>query len=526
MGLIILAPGANAGGPWTKMKPGIQISLPPPVLRYMPDSDSAPVSSNVQIPVRPTIDPAQYAAMKAAAAASRGTARPGAQNNDYSFQATTLEYSFEGLNQGNSGGLCPPDIHGAIGRTHYVEIVNSQVRVWQRVDGPDADTWPEKLGSTPAKNSSLAAFFGYFATTVFDPRVIYDRVWGRWVITAEAFPESATVQRFFLAVSTSENAAGSYLIYSFDVDFFNDGSFFDFPMLGMDQDAIIVTANRFNPGFIGCDALFLPKGLFYNGFTSLGCGTLFYAALAPSTQPPYVMDNEPATYLVSAPPGNTVLLAYLALDTSRCVTTLFGPSALDVPDYAVPPPAVQPGTGAVLDTLDNRFQNRGTQINRVVGSAVKTLMYQVHTVNIAGFPTPVYYVLNMTDLTLLEIGLFFKDGNSDDWNPAIAADDSDNIGVTWSSTDAPDGVRVHIRFSGRPSGGAPDTNGVALSTNPSANYFSCLQGGVHRWGDYAATTVDPVPHPDGMTRFWIVNEYARTVSGINRWYSRIGRGHL
>jgi len=49
---------------------------------------------------------------------------------------------------------------------------------------------------------------------------------------------------------------------------------------------------------------------------------------------------------------------------------------------------------------------------------------------------------------------------------------------------------------------------------------------VHRWGDYAAVTVDPVPHPDGKTRFWCVNEYAKTVSGVNRWQSKVFRSRL
>src|SRR5262245_30657413 len=64
-----------------------------------------------------------------------------------------------------------------------------------------------------------------------------DSTWNRWIVTADAFAESSTVQRFFIAVSTTADPTGSFFIYNLNVTFFvND--FFDFPQLGMDQDAI------------------------------------------------------------------------------------------------------------------------------------------------------------------------------------------------------------------------------------------------------------------------------------------------
>jgi hypothetical protein len=47
------------------------------------------------------------------------------------------------------------------------------------------------------KSVTLATFFSYTVETLFDPRVVYDQTWQRWIVTADAFPESTTVQRLF-----------------------------------------------------------------------------------------------------------------------------------------------------------------------------------------------------------------------------------------------------------------------------------------------------------------------------------------
>src|SRR5205823_2687818 len=119
-------------------------------------------------------------------------------------------------------GLRPPDTHGAVGKTHFVEVTNSHIRMYNKATPPAL-----------VKNVSLATFFGYTTEVIFDPRVVYDSVWNRWIVTAEAFQESNTVQRFFIGISKTANPAGAFFIYSVNVTFFS-GDFFDFPQLGFD----------------------------------------------------------------------------------------------------------------------------------------------------------------------------------------------------------------------------------------------------------------------------------------------------
>src|SRR5207302_2809445 len=131
---------------------------------------------------------------------------------------TTILANFSGAS--DVDGLRPPDTEGAVGLKHFVEVTNSHFNVFTK--GTHA----------LAKSVTLATFFNYTAQTLFDPRVVYDSTWNRWIVTAEAFPESATVQRFFIGISTSADPTQSFFIYNLNVNFFGNNNFWDFPQLG------------------------------------------------------------------------------------------------------------------------------------------------------------------------------------------------------------------------------------------------------------------------------------------------------
>src|SRR5204862_5838788 len=130
-------------------------------------------------------------------------------------------------------GLRPPDTHGAVGTTHFVQVTNSHIDIWTR-----QNTQVLPL----AKSVTLATFFNYTAQTLFDPRVVYDSTWNRWIVSAEAFPESATVQRFFIGISTSADPTQPFFIYNINVNFFGTNNLWACRQLGMDQAAVTYTA--------------------------------------------------------------------------------------------------------------------------------------------------------------------------------------------------------------------------------------------------------------------------------------------
>jgi hypothetical protein len=362
--------------------------------------------------------------------------------------------------------------------------------------------------------------------------VVYDQVWNRWVLVATRRSTSATdtVRRFFLAASTSGNPCGPYFVYS-SVGFgggpFNNGDWWDFPGLGMDQDAVLVTGNIFDTptGPFKFAALMpIAKAPIYNG---LGFSVPVFTGLVGTLQPPIVFDQNKDAYLLAAS-NNTHLHLYRGENLSNAFeATLVLQALVDVPDYGLPPNAPQLGTAQLLDTGDRRFVNASTQ----VGDS----LWNVHTINVAGFATPRFYELDTEGAganTVKQQGIFFESSTSHDFNASIAANSTREAFVTWNATDVAHANvalrhNARVRFSGRQpadavgvigAGFALFTSPTALTGNPSAT------AGVQRWGDYSAVSLDPslgVTAGCGANRrAWIVNE---KINAAAVWGSRIGR---
>jgi hypothetical protein len=80
------------------------------------------------------------------------------------------------------------------------------------------DVWSKASPPALVKSVTLATFFNSTAETLFDPRVVYDQTWQRWIVTAKAFPESTTVQRLCIGISKTSNPTGAFFIYNLDVE--------------------------------------------------------------------------------------------------------------------------------------------------------------------------------------------------------------------------------------------------------------------------------------------------------------------
>jgi len=336
--------------------------------------------------------------------------------------------------------------------------------------------------------------------------VVFDPTWQRWIVTADAFPESATVQRLFIGISKTSDPTGPFFIYNIDVDFFNNNDFYDFPQLGIDQDAVLFTANVFSAagGFRGADFFSIAKARLYNG---LGFSVPIFTGLAGTLAPPIVEDQNASTFLIAAPPSGTTLTKFTATNTSHPSSTRLVQSTVTVPSYTVPPNARQSGTSQVLDTSDSRFVNASTQNG--------TDLWQTHTINLFGFPSAFFYRINTSTNALKQSGFYYASKTSDDFNASITANAAGNCFVTWTSTDARVGVNAQVRLSGKLSADAQITAGTAGFTSPTFLTGNFDPGfGIQRWGDYSAVTLDP----SNEATAWLVNE---KINSSSLWGSRI-----
>ncbi len=154
-----------------------------------------------EVPFRPTMDATEYQQLKAMARPFG--VRPGSTPAGLGPVSLT-GIDFDGIDNVTSGNWFPPDAEAAAGNLLVNGQLVSVVNDWYQVN----DTAGNVL-----LGESLNAFLLYGATPAFDPRVVYDHDWNRWVVTADSFPASPTTQTFLLAISKTPDASGGFWIY-------------------------------------------------------------------------------------------------------------------------------------------------------------------------------------------------------------------------------------------------------------------------------------------------------------------------
>jgi hypothetical protein len=456
-------------------------------------------------PFHPTVNETDYRQMKEAAKAAAMQARP---TGAAALTAPPVFGSkFVGPTECDTGSGCwvPPDSNGTIGKSQFVSTDNDIFAVYSKA-------------GLLLKEVSLNAFFGYGAQPMFDPRVQYDETWNRFIVTADAFKQSSTSQIFGIAVSQTSSATGKWWIYLIDVGGFGGaGGFYDFPMLGESQDAVIFTANVFTAtAFQGSSEFSIAKARLYNG---KGFSVPVFLGLVATMQPSHqILGQDGFAWMAAAPTNNNqIFMLRINYPASPQNTTLQGYFTVPVTAYTVPPGAVQPspcggGTNA-LDTSDNRFVNAGTQNG--------DLFYQAHSVAFGPAAGRYYIIKGLTAATptLQEQGTFFTTASSADFNVSIAADSSNRMVLNWTSVSS--SFNPQVRFNGKLSTDPVISGGGSLLFQSAA----CLSGnfdpnfGEQRWGDYSQVSVDPVT----AKTFWIINE---TVPNTAFWSTEVGKVHF
>ena len=508
LGLVSLAPAQDAS---QLIKPTMRIEAvsferTPEQMDRFEATNVAPTPRVA--PFRPTMDVAAYNQLKQQAARSPQGTRSNTPSQG-PMSPPVIGSMFAGPNECDAGSGCwfPPDVSGSSGGNQVIAVHNSLFSVYSS-------------SGTQLKLVSLNAFFGYATQPFFDPRVVYDSVWSRWCVTAPAFPQSSTSQILGIACSKNGNALGSWYVYLVDVGFLaGPGGFYDFPMVGDSQDAILFTANIFPSGSFAGSSLFAVAKA--RVFTGRGFSVPVFAGLQATLEPAReLLDGNGYAWLAAANASGNIAMYALGYPASPPDTQLFGPYNVAVGAYSAPANAAQPVCGGgsnALNTSDARFVNMGIQNG--------DLYYQVHAIS-AGTATPRYYIikglLSFTP-TVQESGLFWTTPTSSDFNASISADGGNRMVLNWTSVDtgsAPSNPSV--RFTGKLSTDGVISGAVGTTLFTSA---ACLTGnfdsnfGVQRWGDYSQASSDPAK----SGQFWIENE---TVPNTNSWGTEIGRIHF
>ena len=141
--------------------------------------------------------------------------------------------SFEGIGLSSGGGGIPPDTVGDVGPNHYVQMVNSAFRIFDKAGGSLAGPTNINQLWTGQGNDCASENDG-------DPVVLYDPLADHWLLSqfVGAFDPGA-IDGLCIAVSQTADPTGAYYLYEF-----NTGDFPDYYKIGVWPDAYYISANE------------------------------------------------------------------------------------------------------------------------------------------------------------------------------------------------------------------------------------------------------------------------------------------
>lgn len=411
-------------------------------------------------------------------------------------------------------GFAPSDIHGAAAPANLVVVTNVDIGVYRKSDCGVVSRVP------------LKTFFGAFAipatTTLFDPRVLYDRPGQRCIALAESRDSGNTDQFLFVAVSTT-NACTSWRRYrltlSSGTSFFCKNAvtdFYDYPNAGYNRDALVVTANNFGASVVG-SILKFDKPALYSG----AGGTVYCFNNQTTNITPAVVSGTTSSIMYILSPKTTGSITRLKLNTGSTPPTLSATASISIPAWAVPPKAVQPN-GKIIDTIDGRFQSATKQIG--------TSLWNVHTIGSGTFAKWRLYKLSTTGTSpLFTFGPVTTNQtgctNGDDlFNPSLdtnSAAAGSGLYVTASRTCRSGGTAgfpALLVFRGSNSSTAGWVFNL-VETSP-VQFASCPTPRGCRWGDYSSTQIDP---SNGANAWGFNQLVASPGTDQFNWITRAGR---
>jgi hypothetical protein len=423
------------------------------------------------------------------------------------------------------GRVVPPDTNADVGLTQIVQTVNLIFAVYNKTGGSPV------FGPVPINNLWIG--FGGICETNNDgdPTVLYDDAADRWVISQFAI---GTNGHQCVAVSTSNNPAGSYFRYDFAVSPAVNG-FNDYPKMGVWPDGYYITANEFIGGFQGVIAVAFERSRMLSGlsaqmvkFGPLTCAAECYFSMQPAhydggTAPPagapnpYIQAWDDQVWGTGAGPDGYRMFNFAVNWTTPASSTFTQLPQVNAPAFdaefcnfsaACFP---QPAPGEKLDPLGQftmyraMYRNFGTHQSLVLNHSVDVTGRSVSGVRWSELRN------SGSGWALHQTGTIAPDRDSR-WMGSIAQDKQGNIAVGYSVSAKK--TKPAIRYVTRAASDPLGTMGseVTLQTG-----IGVQQSSFNRWGDYSSMSVDPA---DGCT-FWYTNEYYAN-NGSFDFKTRIG----
>lgn len=412
----------------------------------------------------------------------------------------------------------PPDPFVAVGPNHVMQAVNTAFRITNRSGG----------GS---QIIDLVDFFGIssipdYDALVFDPRVIYDSLHGRWIAIEASFdcyPTSISAVGtgyIDVAVSATADPTGSWTVRSLAFD----DEIPDYPGLGTSTDKVILSSNQFElvPGgtSLGCGGGgLLGTYLEVMAWTQLvGTGLVNVHYLQhpgdwafswrPALQTPATSANG---FAIAEHTDESVMYVRISGDPVNGVVSFseVNLSATDVvAPFALPPVPNQPG-GSIPDAIDARPTDAVWKDNRLAFVSTRPC-------DPAGGVSEMRACVRVTELSTTNsaspsrIQDFLVAQNTfDSYMGGVGYALNDDLHVVWTRSSPAAGAYPSSWSAYQAAGAANNSLSARAALSPGTGTYPGV-----RWGDYVGVAQDP----QVFNAVWQGNQFS---AGDNYWGTEI-----
>ena len=392
-----------------------------------------------------------------------------------------------------SQGVMPPDPSGAVGKNHYVQMVNTAMQIFDKTGN---SLWgPTSLGSVFPESESDG-----------DPIVLYDKFADRWFISQFQIENNIIL----IAVSQTPDPLGAWYYYTFSFD-----EFPDYPKFSIWGDGYYMTLNTTIQNAVCFER---NKMLIGDGNAKMIALTFpsietngFFSAL-PAHADGNSLPDKPINFFYFQDDGwasgsgvDRIKVWEMNVDwTETSNSGIFLKQEIPVTAF---------NSEFDVNWEDLSQPNTNQKIDAIPGAFMYMAQYQEfkdhnsivlnHTVDVdmterknAGIR---WYELREEDdsLYLYQEGTYSPDDQSR-WLGSAAMDRQGNIGLAYSITS--ETTFPSLKFTGRK---RDETLGEMTINESGAFSGDGSQTSSARFGDYSQMTLDP---SDGLT-FWYTGEY-------------------
>jgi hypothetical protein len=388
--------------------------------------------------------------------------------------ATTA--NFPGM---SSTGWEPPDCDIAVGPNHVVQVVNSSIAFFRKIDG--GQTFQQDF-------VNFYKGVGTETDFLFDPKCFYDAVSKRFFVIALEEDDAKKVSKLLISVSDDADPNGNWFRYRIEAKgtFGSDEAWLDYPGFSCNKDAVLVTGNMFGftSGAYGAVFIVLPKQPLLNNGTVKA--STFYDGSAFTAQPSRTSDAVlDRIYTVSSSRSTTQMQihAIMGLPNSPTVTS----TTISIPSFVPPLDYVYGPDGIILDSLDPRTFTSAYRAGSLVAahnvsvsfsdSRIATRWYEVST---KGWPT------TGNQPTLIQSGTLVGGAGESLHMPAINVNKRGAISLLMSRTSPT--VMADVMISSRVKS---DPLGKMSVPKKLGGSKAKAAYGANRWGDYFSVNIDP-----------------------------------